>query len=205
MNLGQLDAAAPFLYLAGLPGSGVHGGFEYPPNQWPHHHVTLCGQGPDSGLCYREGAVLREFRFMALSYPTLVPLGESFFSGPQPSHLSNGIVLTQPCSRGSWVSKERKDPAELSPDGRGYWLLSHATCLDPSWCLSGPFLFPFLVLGKSQITSPGQPCPACTAPRLISLQLLKCPRQALGSSQWWPPPSQGSRPARWAAGTGGWK
>ena len=52
------------------------------------------------------------------------------------------------------------------------------------------------------MASPTPSSPACLFLSLISLQLLKCPRQILSSGQRWPPPSQGSRPAGWAAGTG---
>lgn len=52
------------------------------------------------------------------------------------------------------------------------------------------------MLRKSQITSPPQPSSAHTFPRLISLQLPKCPRQALGSGQRWPPPSRSSGSVR---------
>lgn len=95
------------------------------------------GNGPDSGLCYGKGTVLRQLRVVPWLCPTLLPRvtwAESPFSGPQPPNPSNGTIPTQPCSWGSEVSQAWKGPTGLSPDGRGCWLI---TC-----CLFGPLLVP---------------------------------------------------------------
>lgn len=121
--------------------------------------VAVCGDGSDSGLWEGEGVVLRELRVVPWPGPTLLPRvtwGESLFSGPQPPHLSNGTLSTQPCSWGSEVSKAWKGREGLSPDGRGCRLV---TCyMFGSLPVPKPtFSVPFFGVGESQTTSPPGP------------------------------------------------
>lgn len=160
-------------------------------------HYSVCGMGLPLSCAPGRGGLARESQvhILALSPPLWVTLSQLHVSGPRPPHLSNGVNPTKPCSLASWVSKVWKDPAERSPDGPGYLLLScslFGSFLEPKLTFPVPF---FGVREESD----GSPAPALSS--LLSPQLPKCPRHALGSGQRWLPPSQGSGLARWADGT----
>ena len=141
---------------------------------------------------------------MLRAVPWLCPAsqGESRFSGPPSSHLRQ---RGHPCAAlllGFLGEPGKAAPSRAEPRWKG--LFVSVTCylfgsfLVPELTFFVPFFgvreesdhFPTLALSSLHFSS------------LISLQLPKCPRQALGSSQWWLSLSQGSRLARWAAGTG---